>query len=82
MQSVIYLDQGDRSDVHHWMRLRLKFDHLPDRTFSGHVLEVAEAQADIVPAALSNKQGGTLATVTNPPDRNGWNTRRIRPSSS
>jgi len=66
--AVVYLDQSDRLDVTEEMRIRIKLEHLPHETFTGRVRQIAHAQTEVAPAALSNKQGGAMSTVT---DREG-----------
>lgn len=63
-QAVIYLDQADLGDVRPSMELHLKFDEHPDQTYSGVVRAISSAQFEEVPANLSTKHGGQLATVT------------------
>ncbi|HET6422324.1 MAG TPA: HlyD family efflux transporter periplasmic adaptor subunit, partial [Planctomycetaceae bacterium] len=63
-QAVIYLDQADLGDVRPSMELHLKFDEHPDETYSGSIREISSAQFEEVPANLSTKHGGQLATVT------------------
>lgn len=63
-ETVVYLDQSQRLDVRERMKLRIKFDHWPQETFTGHVRQIATGHTEIAPATLSNKQGGGMATVT------------------
>ena len=44
--------------------IQLKFDHLPSRTYQGHIHEVSKNPLEYVPEQLSNKLGGDLPTVT------------------
>ncbi|MDP1796934.1 MAG: biotin/lipoyl-binding protein, partial [Planctomycetaceae bacterium] len=63
-QALIYLDQADLGDVRPAMELHLKFDEHSDQTYSGFIRTISSAQFDEVPANLSTKHGGQLATVT------------------
>lgn len=67
-QAVLYINQSDRDDVKQGQPVWLKFDHLPLDTVKSEIAEISTENAEFVPPALSNKQGGTLATVT---DREG-----------
>jgi putative peptide zinc metalloprotease protein len=63
-QAVLLIDQTDRNDIAVGEQVRLKLDHLPDRTYRGKVAEISMGHEDFAPAALSNKQGGGAPTVT------------------
>lgn len=63
-QALIYLDQADLGDVKPAMELHLKFDEHSDHTYTGFISVISPAQFDEVPANLSTKHGGQLATVT------------------
>ena len=68
-QAVLLVDQGDRGDVKSGDRVDIKFDHLPAVTYEGTVGEISEHHLEYAPNALSNKAGGSLATVTDPKGR-------------
>jgi putative peptide zinc metalloprotease protein len=68
-QAVLMVDQADRGDVETGDRVEIKFDHLPAVTYEGTVGEISEHHVEFAPSALSNKSGGTLATVTDPKGR-------------
>jgi putative peptide zinc metalloprotease protein len=76
-QAIVLIDQGDinelsqdefvarleDSEKKHQL-IQLKFDHLPSRTYEGHIQEVSKNPLEYVPEQLSNKLGGDLPTVT------------------
>ncbi|MGZ0170165.1 MAG: hypothetical protein ACKVHE_11460 [Planctomycetales bacterium] len=76
-QAIVLIDQGDinelsqaelvarleDSEKKHQI-IQLKFDHLPSRTYEGHIQEVSKNPLEYVPEQLSNKLGGDLPTVT------------------
>jgi putative peptide zinc metalloprotease protein len=76
-QAIVLIDQGDinelsqaelvarleDSEKKHRL-IQLKFDHLPSRTYEGHIQEVSKNPLEYVPEQLSNKLGGDLPTVT------------------
>jgi putative peptide zinc metalloprotease protein len=76
-QAIVLIDQGDinelsqaelvarleDSEKKHQL-IELKFDHLPSRTYEGHIQEVSKNPLEYVPEQLSNKLGGDLPTVT------------------
>lgn len=76
-QAIVLIDQGDineltqaelvarleDSEKKHQL-IELKFDHLPARTYEGHIQEVSKNPLEYVPEQLSNKLGGELPTVT------------------
>jgi len=76
-QAIVLIDQGDinelsqaelvarleDSEQKHQL-IQLKFDHLPSRTYEGHIQEVSKNPLEYVPEQLSNKLGGDLPTVT------------------
>jgi putative peptide zinc metalloprotease protein len=64
LEAILLVDQSNRNDVFVGQKIRMKFDHIPDRTYEGQVDEISERQLDFAPEALSNKLGGDLATVT------------------
>ena len=64
LEAVLLVDQADRNDIFVGQTVRMKFDHLPARTYEGEVDRISERQLDYAPEALSNKLGGDLATVT------------------
>jgi putative peptide zinc metalloprotease protein len=63
-RAIVFVDQDDRDDLRTTHSVRLRCDHLADRIYDGRILGVARRESDAIPAALSNKFGGTLATVT------------------
>jgi putative peptide zinc metalloprotease protein len=64
LTAVLYLSQAHRDLVESTMPVRLKFDAIPGKTFRGELVNVSHEHAEYVPAVLSNKAGGPLATVT------------------
>ncbi|WP_373651294.1 efflux RND transporter periplasmic adaptor subunit [Schlesneria sp. DSM 10557] len=64
MQATLYVNQGDRYDIHEGLKVSLKFDHLPQQTFRGTITQIATAHSDFVPETMSVKRGGLLATKT------------------
>jgi putative peptide zinc metalloprotease protein len=66
---VLYIDQTDRNELKEGNRIRLKFDHLPDRIFAGELTDLSAQPVAYVPSSLSSKSGGPLATVTEPDGR-------------
>jgi putative peptide zinc metalloprotease protein len=69
LEAVLYIDQTDRNELAAGNRIRLKFDHLPDRIFEGDLADLSAQPVAYVPTSLSNKSGGPLATVTEPDGR-------------
>tara|TARA_R110002072_G_scaffold173600_3_gene328469 strand:- start:34468 stop:36735 length:2268 start_codon:yes stop_codon:yes gene_type:complete len=76
-QAVVLIDQGDINELSQAelvarledsekkrQLIQLKFDHLPSRTYEGHIQEVSKNPLEYVPEQLSNKLGGDLPTVT------------------
>ena len=64
LDAVLLIDQGDRNDMYPGQSDELKFEHLPDRTYTGTVEKISPSDLLFAPAALSNKSGGALPTVT------------------
>jgi putative peptide zinc metalloprotease protein len=64
LEAVLFIDQGDRGDVKVGMEVELKFEHLPDRTYTGIIKEISDRPLVYVPETLSNKLGGELPTFT------------------
>ena len=64
MQAMLYLDQAHREDLEVGQQIEIKFDHLPDRTYTVRVADIARQQSDVAPTPLSNKLGGGLPSVT------------------
>ena len=69
MQALLYLDQAHRDDLAVGQPIEIKFEHLADRTYRANIAGIAREQSDIAPPALSTKQGGGLASVTDPEGR-------------
>lgn len=69
MQANLFLSQADRHDIAVGTRVGLKFDHLPNRVFRGTISEIATAQTEYVPETMAVKNGGLLATTTDPDGR-------------
>ena len=44
--------------------VEIKFEHLPNRIYTGTIDVIARGQSNFSPEALSNKLGGALPTVT------------------
>lgn len=63
-QAVLLVDQQDRNDLAVGQSVRLKIEHLPERVLDGKITEFSQEQQEYAPAALSNKYGGPLPTVT------------------
>lgn len=64
LQAVLVIDQGHRDDVQVGDPVELKFDHLPNRTYSATVETISDRNLEFAPPALSNKASGELPTVT------------------
>ncbi|MBW3540301.1 MAG: HlyD family efflux transporter periplasmic adaptor subunit [Planctomycetes bacterium] len=64
MDAILFVDQSDRNDVAVGQTVTLKFDHLPSESYEEAVADVSEREVQFAPEALSNKQAGELATVT------------------
>lgn len=62
-RAVLMIDQADRDDVTLGRDVRLKLEHMPDVKLTGTVQEISDRHREFVPPALSNKYGGSLATV-------------------
>lgn len=69
MDAVLLVDQADRLDISVGDEVGIKFDHMPDRRFTGNVAEFSHRQSNTAPEQLSNKAGGGVATVTDPSGR-------------
>ncbi len=64
-QAILLIDQGDRNDVEVGKtRMRLKFEHLPDRVYEGTLEDISKRHLEFVPELLSAKLGGEVPTVT------------------
>jgi putative peptide zinc metalloprotease protein len=63
-QAVLLIDQSDRHDIRVNQKVQIKFDHLPNRVFDGVIDAIAEKHTEFAPGTVTNKAGGTLATVT------------------
>jgi putative peptide zinc metalloprotease protein len=63
-QAVLFIDQADRADLAVGKHVEIKFDHLPTRVMGGTIQEFSQREASHVPAALSNKSGGEVPTIT------------------
>ncbi|MBS0261403.1 MAG: HlyD family efflux transporter periplasmic adaptor subunit [Planctomycetes bacterium] len=63
-QAVLLVDQSDRNDLHLDQKVQIKFDHLPNRVFDGTINAIAAKHTEFAPGTVTNKAGGTLATVT------------------
>lgn len=68
-EAVLLIDQSDRNDIAVGQDVRIKLDHLPDKTYRGKISDVSERHLEFAPAALTNKAGGDLTTVTDPEGR-------------
>ena len=63
-RALLFIDQKDRNDVFPGQTVELKFDHRAGEVVESAVERFAPRDLDEVPGAVSNKYGGTLATVT------------------
>ena len=63
-RGLLFVDQADRNDIFTGQAVELKFDHRPGRVLDTVVDQFAPRDLDRVPGQMSNKYGGTLATVT------------------
>ncbi|MGH7201213.1 MAG: efflux RND transporter periplasmic adaptor subunit, partial [Planctomycetaceae bacterium] len=63
-RAVLVVDQSDRNDVFVGQRVRLKFNHLPNKVYEGRVEEISERHLEFAPESLSNKYQGDLSTVS------------------
>lgn len=63
-EAVLVVDQEDRNDLEVGQTVELKFDHLPDRTYTGTIEKISVRHLEYAPKALSTKYGGQLPTVT------------------
>ena len=64
LQAVLVIDQSHRDDVAVGDPVELKFDHLPNQTYSATLDTIADRHLEFAPPALSNKADGELPTVT------------------
>lgn len=64
MNAVLLIDQADRNDMQLGQKVELRFENIPDRTYSGSIEQISERHVEFAPPALSNKQGGRIPTVT------------------
>ena len=64
MNAMLFIDQADRHDVAEGQAINIKFDHLPDQKFPATITEIGERHEENIPDVLSNKAGGSIATVT------------------
>ena len=69
MNAVLLIDQADRYDVSAGQQINIKFDHLPAREWPGTIADISQSFRDTAPSELSNKMGGSIATVTDPSGR-------------
>ncbi len=67
-QAVLIIDQHDRDDFRTNTELTLKLDSQPGGKQTARIVEISDRHLDTAPAALSNKFGGELATIS---DANG-----------
>ena len=65
-RALLFVDQSDRNDIFTGQAVELKFDHRPGDVLDSTVEQFAPRDLDRVPGQMSNKYGGTLATVTGP----------------
>jgi putative peptide zinc metalloprotease protein len=63
-QATLLVDQQDRNDIQVGDEVQLKFDHLPDKTYTGKVEKISDRHLEFVPQLLSNKLGGEVPTTT------------------
>ena len=63
-EATLLVDQADRNDIYEGQAAELKFDHLPERTYDSKVARFSRRHVEYAPPALSNKYGGSLATVS------------------
>lgn len=63
-QATLLVDQQDRNDLKIGDEVQLKFDHLPDRIYTGKVEKISDRHLEFVPQLLSNKLGGEVPTTT------------------
>ncbi len=60
----IFMDQSDMVDVGVGEEVNLKFDHMVDTTYVGDIQRISKLGEFFAPETLTNKYGGSLATVT------------------
>jgi putative peptide zinc metalloprotease protein len=63
-EAVMLIGQADRGDLQLGDQVRLKLELFPGQVWTGRVSEYSNRQLDFAPAALSQKHGGPLPTVT------------------
>ena len=68
LEAVLMIDQGDFEFVEEGrhQKVDIKLDALPFDTISGEIAETARADMRVTPQRLSRKNGGELATTTDP----------------
>lgn len=64
MQAVLLVSQDVRNELQVGTPVLLRSYHLPDHKYEAVVTKIADRQSEFAPAALSNKHGGDLSTVT------------------
>jgi putative peptide zinc metalloprotease protein len=68
LEAVLIIEQGNIEFVQKDQPVKIKFDMLPNVTFTGSIAEIAESELQVAPEAVSSKAGGQLQTRT---DRQG-----------
>ncbi|MFV2068520.1 MAG: hemolysin D [Pirellulales bacterium] len=64
VEAMLVIDQADADMVAIGQQVAVKLDAFPNRTFHGHIVELAKTSMKVAPRSLSNQAGGDLATVT------------------
>lgn len=63
-QAVLVFDERAQAGLAPGKRVSLKLDSLPQQTFRGKVVQLADKNVETAPAALSTRYGGSVATIT------------------
>jgi putative peptide zinc metalloprotease protein len=63
-EALLVVDQVNLPFIHEGQRVRIRLDAYANETLRGEIAEIAHTDMEISPPALSNQQGGELATKT------------------
>jgi putative peptide zinc metalloprotease protein len=65
-QAVLYIDRAGREKMQKGVPVSIRLANRPSREFHGRVVSVSPREENFVPASLSRRFGGPVATVTDP----------------
>ena len=64
--AVLYIDHAGREKMQAGADVEIKLFDRPSTVLHGRVLSVAPREENLVPASLALKNGGSMATITDP----------------